>query len=79
MQNADEDEQGHETSVKQKKRKASEAGREKDVEQWVMKRQKLRVKKEEEVIKGKRTVFVGNLPVGCTKKVERQQNNMTGN
>uniref|UniRef100_UPI0037E9BD3D RNA-binding protein 34 isoform X2 n=1 Tax=Semicossyphus pulcher TaxID=241346 RepID=UPI0037E9BD3D len=67
---ADEDERGQETSAKQKqkKRKASEAGGEKDVEQWVMKRQKVRARKEEEVIKKKRTVFVGNLPVGCTKK-----------
>lgn len=38
-----------------------------------MKRQKLKARKEEEAIKGKRTVFVGNLPVGCTKKVQRER------
>lgn len=38
------------------------------MEQWVLKRQKLKARKVEEVMKRKRTVFVGNLPVGCTKK-----------
>ncbi|XP_076585352.1 RNA-binding protein 34 [Chaetodon auriga] len=67
--NADEDERGQETAMKKnKKRKAPELGGGNDVEQWVMKRQKLKARKEEESIKRKRTVFVGNLPVGCTKK-----------
>lgn len=70
LQNADEDEQGQETSLKKKrKRKVSETGRENDVERWVMKRQRLKATREEEAIKRKRTVFVGNLPVSCTKKV----------
>lgn len=54
---------------KKKKRKASEAGVENDVEHWVMKRQRLKASREEEAVKRKRTVFVGNLPVSCTKKV----------
>lgn len=71
LQVADEEEQ--ETLVKKKKKKkkeeALESGGEHGVEHWVMKRQKLRARKEEEAKKRKRTVFVGNLPVGCTKKV----------
>lgn len=62
--------------MKKKKRKAPEPGGENDVEQWVMKRQRLKARKEEETIKSKRTVFVGNLPVGCTKKVPRGQNHL---
>lgn len=54
---------------KTKKRKMSESAGEKDAEHWVMKRQKLKANKEEEAVKRKRTVFVGNLPVSCTKKV----------
>lgn len=64
LQIADEDEQ--ETSVKKRKRKAPEPSG--GNEQWVLKRQMLKDRKEEEAIKSKRTVFVGNLPVGCTKK-----------
>lgn len=59
-----------------KKRKAPEPGGENDVEHWVMKRQKLKARKEEEAIKSKRTVFIGNLPVGCTKKVQRGRNDL---
>ncbi|XP_065816344.1 RNA-binding protein 34 [Labrus bergylta] len=66
--NADEEEHGQETSVKKKKRKAPEPGEENDVEKWVMKRQRKRDRKQEDAVKTKRTVFVGNLPVGCTKK-----------
>ncbi|XP_060882245.1 RNA-binding protein 34 [Labrus mixtus] len=66
--NADEEEHGQETSVKKKKRKAPEPGEENDVEKWVMKRQRKRDMKQEDAVKTKRTVFVGNLPVGCTKK-----------
>ncbi|XP_070840547.1 RNA-binding protein 34 [Chaetodon trifascialis] len=68
--NADEDERGQETAMKMKmkKRKAPEPDGGNDVEQWVVKRQKLKARKEEEAIKSKRTVFVGNLPIGCTKK-----------
>lgn len=74
LQFADEDERGQETPVKKKKKKKTpEPGREIDVEHWVMKRQKLRARKEEEASKRKRTVFVGNLPVSCTKKVNREQ------
>uniref|UniRef100_A0A3B4WHM7 RNA binding motif protein 34 n=1 Tax=Seriola lalandi dorsalis TaxID=1841481 RepID=A0A3B4WHM7_SERLL len=71
LQEADDDERGQETSVKKKKRKrkASELGGEKDVEHWVMKRQRLKASREEEAVKSKRTVFVGNLPISCTKKV----------
>lgn len=34
------------------------------------KRQRLKATKKEEEEKKKRTVFVGNLPVSCTKKVQ---------
>ncbi|KAM7419938.1 hypothetical protein PAMA_016846 [Pampus argenteus] len=72
LQNADEEEQ-QKTSVlkKKKKRKAAELDGENDVEQWVLKRQRLKVRKEEEAVKKKRTVFVGNLPISCTKKTLR--------
>lgn len=73
LQFADEEERGQETPVKKKKKAAApEPGRENDVEHWVIKRQKLRARKEEEDRKRKRTVFVGNLPVSCTKKVRRE-------
>lgn len=55
--------------MKKKKKEVPGQDGQKDTEHWVMKRQKLRVRKEEEAKKRKRTVFVGNLPVGCTKKV----------
>ncbi|XP_008303745.1 RNA-binding protein 34 isoform X2 [Stegastes partitus] len=71
LQQADEDEQGHKTSVKKKKRKASESAGENDAEHWVMKRQKLKANKAEEALKKTRTVFVGNLPISCTKKTLR--------
>lgn len=54
---------------RKKKKEEEELDRPKDPEHWVMKRQTLRARKEEEAKKRKRTVFVGNLPVGCTKKV----------
>nr|XP_046232496.1 RNA-binding protein 34 [Scatophagus argus] len=66
LQNADEDET-RQTPAKKRKKKVEPDG-ENDVERWVMKRQKLRDRKQEEAVKRKRTVFVGNLPVGCTKK-----------
>lgn len=68
LQNADEAEGGQQAprQSKNKKRKAPEAGGRN--EQWVMKRQRMRAREEEEVIKRKRTVFVGNLPVSCTRK-----------
>ncbi|XP_051237276.1 RNA-binding protein 34 isoform X2 [Dicentrarchus labrax] len=66
--NADGDEETPGGKKKKKKRKAPEPSGENDVEQWVIKRQRLRARKEEEATKRKRTVFVGNLPVGCTKK-----------
>ncbi|KAK2817581.1 hypothetical protein Q5P01_025772 [Channa striata] len=71
LQNADEDEQGQKTSVKKRKRVASDAAGENDVEHWVMKRQRLKANREEEAVKRKRTVFVGNLPISCTKKTLR--------
>uniref|UniRef100_A0A3Q1EFP0 RNA binding motif protein 34 n=1 Tax=Acanthochromis polyacanthus TaxID=80966 RepID=A0A3Q1EFP0_9TELE len=64
---ADEDEQGHQTAVRKKKRKLEMDG-EKDAEHWVMKRQRLKVHRAEEALKKTRTVFVGNLPISCTKK-----------
>lgn len=42
---------------------------EKGVEYWVEERQRKRARKEEEAQKRSRTVFVGNLPISCTKKV----------
>ena len=68
LQEADEDERGQGTSAK-RKRMVSEAGGENDVERWVMRRQRLRASRDEEAVKRKRTVFVGNLPISCTKKV----------
>lgn len=68
MQKADEEEEAQEAPVK-KKRKAAESDRYNDAEYWVMKRQRLKASKGEETLKKKRTVFVGNLPVSCTKKV----------
>uniref|UniRef100_A0A3Q1EHF7 RNA binding motif protein 34 n=1 Tax=Acanthochromis polyacanthus TaxID=80966 RepID=A0A3Q1EHF7_9TELE len=67
---ADEDEQGHQTAVRKKKRKLEMDG-EKDAEHWVMKRQRLKVHRAEEALKKTRTVFVGNLPISCTKKMLR--------
>ncbi|XP_062244661.1 RNA-binding protein 34 [Platichthys flesus] len=67
LQTADEDERGQAV----KKRKASGSGRENDTEVWVMKRQRTKACREEESAKRKRTVFVGNLPISCTKKTLR--------
>ncbi|AWP05026.1 putative RNA-binding protein 34 [Scophthalmus maximus] len=74
LQEADEDELGQVTSVKKKsatKRKASEVVGEKDTEFWVKKRQRTKADRDEEAAKKRRTVFVGNLPVSCTKKTLR--------
>ncbi|KAM4584632.1 RNA-binding protein 34 [Odontesthes bonariensis] len=71
LQEADDEEWGQQTSVKKKKRKASELGRENDVEHWVLKRQRLKATRHEEALKRKKTVFVGNLPISCTKKTLR--------
>ncbi|KAM9314730.1 RNA-binding protein 34 isoform 2-T2 [Pholidichthys leucotaenia] len=65
LREADEKERGDESSMR--KRKASD--RDKDAEYWVMKRRKLKDSKKEEALKARRTVFVGNLPVSCTKKM----------
>uniref|UniRef100_A0A8C7YZ64 RNA binding motif protein 34 n=1 Tax=Oryzias sinensis TaxID=183150 RepID=A0A8C7YZ64_9TELE len=64
------DEEQDDSSVKKKikKRKVLELDREQDAEYWVLKRQKMKARKQEEATKTKRTVFVGNLPVTCTKK-----------
>lgn len=67
---ADADEDVQQKSAK-KKRKASETVGEKSVEHWVMKRQKLKAIRQEEALKNKRTLFVGNLPVSCTLKVSQ--------
>lgn len=70
LQIADEDEQQKKTSKKKKRKSEVECGaEEKGVEHWVEKRQRKRARKEEEAQKRKRTVFVGNLPISCTKKV----------
>lgn len=77
LQAADEDEcgGGGQPPHKKKKKKKMEdeegaaAGVRLDTEHWVMKRQQRRERKAEEVVKNKRTVFVGNLPASCTKKV----------
>ncbi|XP_017290178.1 RNA-binding protein 34-like [Kryptolebias marmoratus] len=71
LQNADDEEKGQQSSAKKRKRRDSGAGRENDVEYWVMKRQKLKASKHEEALKSKRTVFVGNLPISCTEKTLR--------
>lgn len=74
LQAADEDECGP-SPHKKKKKKADEederaaAGGRMDAEHWVMKRQQQKARKAEEAMKNKRTVFVGNLPASCTKKV----------
>ncbi|KAK5865492.1 hypothetical protein PBY51_019758 [Eleginops maclovinus] len=65
LQCADDDEQG---PAKKKIKKGAESSGENDAEKWVIKRQNVRARKEEEVTKKKRTVFVGNLPVSCTRK-----------
>ncbi|KAM8843090.1 RNA-binding protein 34 [Synchiropus picturatus] len=66
---ADEDEQASKVSGKKKKvSQQKEAGEACSVEQWVQKRQELRDRRREEAEKSKRTVFVGNLPLSCTKK-----------
>lgn len=70
LQVADEDEQQKNTSKKKRKSEVTECGaEEKGVEHWVEQRQRKRARKEEEAQKRKRTVFVGNLPISCTKKV----------
>ncbi|MED6235939.1 hypothetical protein ATANTOWER_002255 [Ataeniobius toweri] len=67
----DSDEHGQEKSMK-KRRRASETGRENNAENWVMKRQRLNVNRQNEALKMKRTVFVGNLPISCTVKTLRR-------
>ncbi|KAM4749787.1 RNA-binding protein 34 [Anableps anableps] len=67
---ADTDEDVQKKSMR-KKRRASETGAENSAEHWVMKRQKLKAIKQEEALKMKRTVFVGNLPISCTLKTLR--------
>ncbi|XP_077381221.1 RNA-binding protein 34 [Festucalex cinctus] len=66
LQNADEDERA--PANRKKRVAAGEAGLEKGAEHWVLKRQRRRQEKQEEQSKNRRTAFVGNLPVGCTKK-----------
>ncbi|XP_068582902.1 RNA-binding protein 34 [Cebidichthys violaceus] len=66
LQNADEEERGKAAPAKKKKKRKADG--EISAEQWVMKRQRLKASKEEEAVKEKRTVFVGNLPISCTRK-----------
>ncbi|XP_024145617.1 RNA-binding protein 34 isoform X2 [Oryzias melastigma] len=68
LQEADDDEQDDLSVKKKKKMKVMELDREQGAEFWVLKRQQLKARKREEATKTKRTVFVGNLPVTCTKK-----------
>ncbi|XP_034722411.1 RNA-binding protein 34 [Etheostoma cragini] len=70
LQTADEEEggRGKTKRTRTNKRTAAEAGGESDAEQWVMKRQRLKARKQEEEMKSKRTVFIGNLPISCTRK-----------
>ncbi|XP_061889060.1 RNA-binding protein 34 [Entelurus aequoreus] len=66
LQSADDGEPGA------RKRKRQAAGEEEAAEQhWAVKRQKLRAHKQEEAVKAERSVFVGNLPLSCTKKTLR--------
>uniref|UniRef100_A0A672GX50 RNA binding motif protein 34 n=1 Tax=Salarias fasciatus TaxID=181472 RepID=A0A672GX50_SALFA len=57
LQEADREEQG------------PSAARRSEKERWVLRRQRLKAGRQEEALKAQRTVFVGNLPVSCTKKV----------
>ncbi|KAG5855579.1 hypothetical protein ANANG_G00050560 [Anguilla anguilla] len=68
LQNADvEEEDGVKKTAKKSKRKAADAGRGEE-EEGAPARKKKAVNMAEERIKNKRTVFVGNLPVSCTRK-----------
>ncbi|XP_061687178.1 RNA-binding protein 34 isoform X2 [Syngnathoides biaculeatus] len=64
LRDADEDER-----APADKKKRGEAGLDKGAERRVLKRQRRRQDKQEEQTKNRRTVFVGNLPVNCTKKM----------
>ncbi|KAI1896863.1 hypothetical protein AGOR_G00099230 [Albula goreensis] len=68
LQNADEEDGVKRTTSKKTKRKATGTteGAEGDEQEPAQK--KKRINRAEERIKNKRTVFVGNLPVSCTKK-----------
>nr|XP_061843974.1 RNA-binding protein 34-like [Nerophis lumbriciformis] len=65
LQSADDGEPGA------RKRKRQAAGAEEAEQHWAVKRQKLRAHKQEEAVKAERSVFVGNLPLSCTKKTLR--------
>lgn len=77
LQAADEDECGGGGPPPHKKKKKKNTGDEEgaqaggrlDAEHWVMKRQQLKARKAEDAVKNNRTVFVGNLPATCTKKM----------
>ncbi|XP_028305760.1 RNA-binding protein 34 isoform X3 [Gouania willdenowi] len=71
FQDTDEDLKGEVQSTTKRKRTVSNTEEEKDATYWVMKRQKLRANREEETVKSKKTVFVGNLPISCSKKTLR--------
>uniref|UniRef100_A0A4W5M9R6 Uncharacterized protein n=1 Tax=Hucho hucho TaxID=62062 RepID=A0A4W5M9R6_9TELE len=68
LQNADEDEQVPKTP-KKTKRKAVEMGEGGVTEERQTKKQRTGAQIAAERVKQKRTVFVGNLPASCTKKV----------
>ncbi|XP_038130527.1 RNA-binding protein 34 isoform X1 [Cyprinodon tularosa] len=67
---ADRDEHGPASSAKRKKRD-SETDGQIPAEHWALRRQRLKANKQGELLKMKRTVFVGNLPISCTAKTLR--------
>ncbi|KAM9769737.1 RNA-binding protein 34 isoform 2-T2 [Menidia menidia] len=71
LQTADDEEQGQGASGNKRKRKASESAADLGAEHWVLKRQKQKANRKEDALKSNRTVFVGNLPISCTKKMLR--------
>ncbi|CAN9510677.1 unnamed protein product [Ophioblennius macclurei] len=66
LQEADQEERGQSAA---KRSKLRESGNEN--QHWVLRRQRLKASRQEEALKAKRTVFVGNLPISCTKKTLR--------
>ncbi|XP_029906388.1 RNA-binding protein 34 [Myripristis murdjan] len=74
LQNADEEDQAKTSPKKKKKRKAPAEEEEEAAaaeERRPMKRPRTKADAEAEADKRKRTVFVGNLPVSCTRKTLR--------
>lgn len=67
------DEEEKQASVKQKKSRPSSHDEEEQrgPEFWVQQRQRLKQNKRQNQLQANRTVFVGNLPLSCTKKTLR--------